>query len=189
MKPDPGRVSARRLNRNEYSNTIRDLLAVEFRAQSEFPTDDSAGGFDNMSEVLTVSPVLMEKYLDAAERIAARAIGAEPLPKPIEVESHPALQDGPAARFERVEATHRVELDADYRFRSACRASAQRAAPVTLGLWMDGKLLHSMPVETKPSGLVYFNPYSEEQIQGLSAGRRPRFPGRLHRRRFRKRLV
>src|SRR5438309_8782927 len=81
MKPDPGRVTARRLNRNEYSNTIRDLLAVEFRAEKDFPTDDSGNGFDNIGDVLTISPVLMEKYLSAAERIAARAIGADPLPK------------------------------------------------------------------------------------------------------------
>ena len=62
MKPDPGRVSARRLNRAEYTNTIRDLLAIEFRADKNFPTDDSGDGFDNIADVLTVSPVLMEKY-------------------------------------------------------------------------------------------------------------------------------
>src|SRR6185503_16402592 len=81
IKPDPGRVTARRLNRNEYSNTIRDLLAVEFRAEKDFPTDDSGYGFDNIGDVLTISPILMEKYISAAERIAARAIGADPLPK------------------------------------------------------------------------------------------------------------
>ncbi|OYW12949.1 MAG: hypothetical protein B7X34_01190 [Acidobacteriia bacterium 12-62-4] len=83
-KPDPGRVTARRLNRNEYTNTIRDLLGVEFRADRDFPTDDSGYGFDNIGDVLTISPILMEKYLNAAERIAARAIGADPLPKPVE---------------------------------------------------------------------------------------------------------
>jgi hypothetical protein len=87
VKPDPGRVTARRLNRNEYTNTIRDLLAVDFRAEKDFPTDDSGYGFDNIGDVLTISPVLMEKYIDAAESIAARAIGANPLPKkPLEVE-------------------------------------------------------------------------------------------------------
>src|SRR5579883_717182 len=63
VKPDPGRVTARRLNRNEYRNTIRDLLAVDFRADKDFPTDDSGYGFDNIADILTVSPVLMEKYL------------------------------------------------------------------------------------------------------------------------------
>ena len=78
-KPDPGRVTARRLNRAEYANTIRDLLGVEFNAQEEFPPDDSGYGFDNISDVLTVSPVLMQRYLTAAERIASRAVGADPL--------------------------------------------------------------------------------------------------------------
>ena len=66
IKPDPGRVTARRLNRTEYSNTIRDLLGVEFHAEKNFPTDDSGNGFDNIGDVLTISPVLMEKYLAAA---------------------------------------------------------------------------------------------------------------------------
>ena len=88
MQPDPGRVVARRMNRNEYRNTIRDLLAVDFRAENNFPTDDSGYGFDNIGEILTVSPVLMEKYLEAAEAISSRAMGADPLPgKPIDRKS------------------------------------------------------------------------------------------------------
>src|SRR5678816_1813368 len=83
MKPDPGRVTARRLNRAEYTNMIRDLLAIEFRADRNFPTDDSGDGFDNIADILTVSPVLMEKYLSAAGRIAERAMAAGPLPKPV----------------------------------------------------------------------------------------------------------
>src|SRR5688572_5778078 len=75
VKPDPGRVTARRLNRAEYTTTIRDLLAVDFQAEKNFPTDDSGEGFDNIADILSISPVLMEKYIDAAERIAARAIG------------------------------------------------------------------------------------------------------------------
>lgn len=73
-KPDPGRVTARRLNRYEYNNTIRDLLGVDFKPAKDFPADDSGYGFDNIGDVLTVSPVLMEKYVDAAWEIAQRAI-------------------------------------------------------------------------------------------------------------------
>src|SRR6202042_1115981 len=76
-----GRVTAQRLNRVEYSNPIRDLLGVDFRADAEFPADDSGYGFDNIGDVLTVSPTLMQKYLSVAERIAARAVGGDPLPK------------------------------------------------------------------------------------------------------------
>ena len=166
VAPDPGRVTARRLNRNEYSNTVRDLLAVDFRAEKDFPTDDSAGGFDNIGDVLTVSPVLMEKYLSAAERIAARAIGANPLPKPLEAEYHAKYKTIRRLDRSTIEATHRVEFDGDYTIRIGLpgERSADSKA-VTLGFWMDGKLLASKQVETKPSGLVYFNPYSEEQFR------------------------
>ena len=166
IKPDPGRVTARRLNRAEYTNTIRDLLAIDFRADKNFPTDDSGDGFDNIGDVLTVSPVLMDKYLSAAGRIAKRALAAEPLPKPIEVEYSLRFKNLRRLDSSNVEATHRIDFDAEYKIRIGL--PGQRAAdakPVTLGLWVDGKLKHTTPIETKPSGLVYFNPYSEEEIR------------------------
>jgi hypothetical protein len=81
MKPDPGRVTARRLNRYEYNTTVRDLLAVDFRPADDFPTDDFGYGFDNIGDVLTLSPTLMEKYLTAARKVAKLAIEGEPAPK------------------------------------------------------------------------------------------------------------
>ena len=63
---DPGRVTVRRLNRNEYANSVRDLLGVNFHAADDFPTDDSGEGFDNLADVLSLSPLLMEKYISAA---------------------------------------------------------------------------------------------------------------------------
>ncbi len=72
--PDPGRVTLRRLNRAEYNNTVRDLLGVDFRPADDFPSDDVGYGFDNIGDVLTLSPLLMEKYLQAAEEIARRAV-------------------------------------------------------------------------------------------------------------------
>ncbi len=167
VKPDPGRVTARRLNRNEYSNTVRDLLGVDFRAEKDFPTDDSGHGFDNIGDVLTISPILMEKYVTAAERIAARAIGADPLPKkPLEFEYHLKHKTIRRPDVSSIEATHRVDWDGEYTIRIGMPGErAPDAKPVTLGFWMDGKLLHKMPVETKPSGLVYFNPYSEAEMR------------------------
>lgn len=82
-KPDPGRVTARRLNRAEYRNTIRDLLAVDFDPSGDFPSDGVGHGFDNIGDVLSVSPVHLERYLSAAEGIAAQAIAA-PVPSPSE---------------------------------------------------------------------------------------------------------
>jgi hypothetical protein len=71
---NPGRVTARRLNRAEYNNTVRDLLGVDLRPADDFPQDDAGYGFDNNGDVLSVSPVLMEKYLGAAEKIARTAL-------------------------------------------------------------------------------------------------------------------
>ena len=79
-KPVAGRVTARRLNRAEYNNTVRGLLAVDFRPADDFPQDDSGYGFDTIGDALSLSPVLMEKYFAAAEKIARTAIfGAEKL--------------------------------------------------------------------------------------------------------------
>ncbi|MBL9211416.1 MAG: DUF1592 domain-containing protein [Opitutaceae bacterium] len=72
--PDPGRVTARRLNRVEYRNTIRDLMGFDFNAEVEFPTDDTGHGFDNIGDVLTISPLHLEKYLSAAETIVDKAV-------------------------------------------------------------------------------------------------------------------
>jgi len=70
---DPGRVTMRRLNRAEYNNTIRDLLGVNYRPADDFPVDDVGYGFDNIGDVLSLSPLLLEKYLSAAEKIVALA--------------------------------------------------------------------------------------------------------------------
>jgi hypothetical protein len=88
LKPDPGRVTARRLNRYEYNSTVRDLLAVDFRPADDFPTDDFGYGFDNIGDVLTLSPSLMEKYMTAARKIAKLAIEGEQPPKMALKERH-----------------------------------------------------------------------------------------------------
>lgn len=72
--PDPGRVTIRRLNRVEYRNTIRDLLGFDFKVEDELPPDDTGYGFDNIGDVLTLSPMLLEKYMQAAEAIVAAAV-------------------------------------------------------------------------------------------------------------------
>jgi len=74
QNPDPGRVTIRRLNRVEYRNTIRDLMGFDFKVQDELPPDDTGYGFDNIGDVLTLSPMLLEKYMRAAETITAEAV-------------------------------------------------------------------------------------------------------------------
>ena len=76
--PNPGRLSAHRLNRAEYNNAIRDLLAVEVDS-SWIPGDDSGYGFDNIADVLSLSPALLERYLSTAQKISRLAIGAVPM--------------------------------------------------------------------------------------------------------------
>ncbi len=71
---DPGRVTMRRLNREEYNNTIHDLMGIDLRPADDFPSDDVGYGFDNIGDVLSISPLLMEKYISAAEKIARAAI-------------------------------------------------------------------------------------------------------------------
>jgi hypothetical protein len=148
-KPDPGRITARRLNRAEYANTIRDLLGVHFVAQEEFPADDSGYGFDNISDVLTVSPALMEKYLFAAERIASRAVGADTLPKPgVFSEKNRMLRTGASV----AQVKDHVEYNAEYIFRATL--SGHRGAtdkPVTVVLSVDGKPVQTSTVDVKIS--------------------------------------
>jgi mono/diheme cytochrome c family protein len=74
-RPDPGRSTIHRLNRAEYAAAIRDLLALDVDSSALLPPDDSGYGFDNIADVLGVSPVLMERYLTAASKIAALAVG------------------------------------------------------------------------------------------------------------------
>ena len=73
--PNPGRPVMHRLNRVEYTNAVRDLLAVDIDGETLLPADDSRYGFDNIGDVLTVSPVLLERYLSAARKITRLAVG------------------------------------------------------------------------------------------------------------------
>jgi hypothetical protein len=72
--PDPGRVTLRRLNRDEYNHSIGELFGIDFQPAEDFPADDSGYGFDDIGDVLSVSPVLTEKYFNAAEQIVARVV-------------------------------------------------------------------------------------------------------------------
>ncbi|MEN8870922.1 MAG: DUF1592 domain-containing protein [Akkermansiaceae bacterium] len=72
--PDPGRVTIRRLNRVEYYYAIKDLLGVEYETRENFPADDTGYGFDTIGDVLSISPLHMEKYLEAASAIVEKAL-------------------------------------------------------------------------------------------------------------------
>src|SRR5687767_9833936 len=158
-KPDPGRVTARRLNRAEYNNTIRDLLGVNFRPADDFPVDDSGYGFDNIGDVLTMSPVLMEKYLKAADQVVRAAIVTAPAPKPT-IERYEVEKLGESKRVpvdpegEHVTAAgslvvrHRFPADGEYEIRAALRGRGPiDAPPVNLVLIEGGRQAQVYPVE------------------------------------------
>ncbi len=75
VHPNPGRPALHRLNRAEYANSIRDLLGVTVDVSPLLPSDDMSHGFDNMADVLTISPALMDGYIRAADRISREAVG------------------------------------------------------------------------------------------------------------------
>lgn len=152
---DPGRVTVRRLSRVEYANTIRDLLGIDFEPSSGFPNDDLAYGFDNIGDVLSVSPLLLEKYAAAAAEIAERAIILEdpenPAVRRFEAESMDvALGDERGRRgstfsfASRGEITTRVKLprDGEYVLRASVMADQAGPAPAELTFLVQGRRAH-----------------------------------------------
>jgi cytochrome c553 len=151
QKPDPGRTIAHRLNRVEYANTIRDLLGVDFRTSEEFPADDSGYGFDNIGDVLTVSPVLTQKYLSAAEQIASRAVGGDPLPKAGYVNRHDRVRKAGDSAIELRDA---VDYDAEYAIK--VNITGHRGAtdkPVHLRISVDGKTVKEVDIPVQISAV------------------------------------
>ena len=87
VKPNPGRATLHRLNRTEYANAVRDLLALEIDVAELLPADDIGYGFDNIGDVLSVSPLLMERYLATASKISRGAVGDPTMP--VSYQSYP----------------------------------------------------------------------------------------------------
>ncbi len=141
-KPDPGHLTAHRLNRVEYNNTVRDLLAIHFKPAADFPADDSGYGFDNIGDVLSVSPVLMEKYLDAAKKIAAQAIPTPGIvPKPTRTRYSP--EHGFKEERLEMEQTFDFPAEGDYDLRAAVSG---RQDSFRIELKLDGKDIEASDV-------------------------------------------
>ncbi len=145
QKPDPGRVTQRRLNRYEYDNTIRDLLAVDFHPAADFPADDSGYGFDNIGDVLSLSPVLMDKYLAAAEKIAAIAIPSGALPKP-GFQRYSRSENMLPGKSPGLRISNQFPAEGDYDFSIGVRGKPD-TSQVTISL--DDKTLGPVAIETK----------------------------------------
>ena len=124
-KPEPGRPAIHRLNRAEYTNAVRDLLAIDTDAvdfASLLPADDAAYGFDNIGDILSISPALLERYLSAADKITRLAIGDLAIPPVIETIGIPESlkqdkrmsDDLPAGSRGGIAISHYFPVDGEY---------------------------------------------------------------------------
>ena len=120
--PNPGRPTIHRLNRTEYSNAVRDLLALDIKPGAMLPPDDTGYGFDNIGEVLSLAPVLIERYMSVARTVSRLALGDEAL-KPESVEFRPpknsrrrerSSDDLPFDSAGGLSVSYRFPLDAEY---------------------------------------------------------------------------
>jgi hypothetical protein len=166
------------LNRVEYDNTVRDLLGVDLHLSDTFPQDDSGYGFDNIGDVLSLSPVLMEKYLAAAEKISRTAIfGSEPLkPTLVRLPSGERTQQPqltPLTDYDltglslpnAIHTTFRFPVDGEYVIRAHLGGERPAgSAPIQLALWLDGREVQV--VQFDPAKVASFTNSAERQELG-----------------------
>ena len=154
--PDPGRVTLRRMNRAEYNNTIRDLVGVDFKPANDFPQDDVGYGFDNIGDVLSLPPILLEKYLRAAESVMEEAIVSGPRPPPVHRLKPNQLQGGNDFGNVRVmasegEAYGEVQITRPGRYAIRVQGYEQHAGPdfTKISLRFDGHEVSQQEVRAK----------------------------------------
>jgi hypothetical protein len=160
---DPGRVTLRRLNRSEYNNTIRDLCGVDIKPADDFPADDVGYGFDNIGDVLSLPPILLEKYLTAADRVLEAALPASltPVPSSEQTFGQQNLVITPRSAIDRRSARQRVVFvsegsaalqkqnfpaTGEYKVRVKAWGQEADGVPPTLVIRVDGKDVKSFPV-------------------------------------------
>ncbi|WP_395138469.1 DUF1592 domain-containing protein [Armatimonas sp.] len=161
--PTPGSVTAHRLNRAEYNNTVQELLGVSFRPADEFAQDDSGYGFDNIGDVLSLSSSQMEKYVAASEKIARVALFGPELLQPA-LARHEAsgrnIVVGPTipASYDvtglnvpnSLHTTHRFPVDGEYVFRFGLNGTRPLGSePLPFGLWIDGKKVQTLTIDAE----------------------------------------
>lgn len=178
--PNPGAVTIRRLNRNEYRNTIRDLFGIEYDTQASFPTDESGYGFDNIGDVLSLPPMLLEKYLAAAEEISSQVIMTEdPALKRIQKikadrfstqgDAISLVEDGTWGFYRegQITAEHEFTQPGEYRLRLSGYGDQAGSELPRMGVGLDGKEIHVQPVRATSGQSETF----DVTIQVTEAGR------------------
>ena len=154
--PNPGRPAIHRLNRVEYSNAIRDLLAIDINPGFSLPPDDSGYGFDNIGDVLSVSPILLERYISLARKISRLAVGDPGILPAVEEYSVPVglsqadsvSDDLPLGSRGGIAIQHAFPLDAEYTIRIRVRGFNNRARDLVqcLDLRLDGVRLKNFEI-------------------------------------------
>ncbi len=167
--PNPGRtVTAHRLNRHEYANVVYDLLGVEVDAAALLPADNS-GGFDNLGGLLSVSQVLMEKYMAAARKISQQAVGAMDIPVDVKqytidprlLQNERMSEELPFGSRGGAAVRHRFPLDGDYEISVRLLRTDDTGfvigldEPKRLDMRVDGKRLKLFTVGGKNIGLAF----------------------------------
>ena len=155
---DPGRVVMRRLNRIEYRNTIRDLVGIDFNPNAEdFPSDDVGYGFDNIGDVLSMPPVLMEKYVASAEKILDRAILSADRNKPkvrhfearkMEIVGGSSPEGDVLVMFGNGDCAQAVDIDQAGKYLIRIRAAGDQAGgdPARMSLRIDERVVRVIDV-------------------------------------------
>ena len=160
--PNPGRPAIHRLNRVEYANAVRDLLALEIDSRSLLPTDDQAFGFDNIAATLTVSPGLMDRYLLAARRIARLAIGDPSLGPVVETYRAARLltqddrmaEEMPFGTRGGLSVRHHFPLDGEYVLRIRTQGATSRTAGEQIDVRLDGERVALLTTPGRTSLIV-----------------------------------
>ena len=156
-QPDPGRVTIHRLNRAEYNNAVRDLFAIDYTPADDFPADDSGYGFDNVADVLSLPPLLMEKYLSAANKITRQITGftkvSAALEKYVAERRRPQKDrisdDLPFGTRGGLLATHRFPADGEYLFRFRVNGGSEPGQPPpVIDFRLDGVRVKTIDART-----------------------------------------
>jgi len=163
-KPDPGRTVTHRLNRTEYGNAVHDLLGVDVDADALLPPDDSGFGFDNIGDVLTVSPMLTERYMAAARRISRAAVGDPAIRPATEIfetdkymrQDNRAGEDMPFGARGGLSIHYYFPVDGDYIVRVFLQRTYEGlirglSEPHTLEVRLNGKKLQTFSVGGTPA--------------------------------------
>ncbi len=160
VDPNPGRPTLHRLNRFEYANAIRDLLALEIDSEALLPGDDMAYGFDNNADILTVAPGQLERYISAARKVSRLAIGdpsieADVARYPLSsllVQNERMSEELPFGSRGGTAISHHFPLDGEYVIRIQLQQNSGRRESQEIDVRIDGARVALLPVGRWPEG-------------------------------------